>query len=168
MGNKNVGFRLVPEHVHWRNVEKREIRTQKNNFLSGISSVDNKFLIHFLDQILDQAHETLNILCPTRINPTLSANNIILGTFYFNRTPMEPPGCMITVHEKPVKRRSWTFHGIPSFILDPLRMDITHTRFKSQRQEQSDHNTLSNFSTIRKMPFMSATYAITKAVACMG
>ena len=92
MGNKNVGFRLVPEHVHWRNVEEREIRTQKNNFLSGISSVDNKSLIHFLDQILDQAHETLNILCPTRINPTLSAYNMILGTFYFNRTPMEPPG----------------------------------------------------------------------------
>ena len=151
-----------------RNEEEWAIRIWKNHFLAGLSSVDDGFPMHLWDQLLDQSERNLNLLQPTIINPTLSAYNMIWGTFYFNMTPMEPPGCKITVHEKPVKRRSWTFYGIPSFILDPLIMDITHTRFKSQRQEQSDHNTLSNVSTIRKMPFMSATYAITKAVACMG
>ena len=48
----------------------------------------------------------------------ISAYNMIWGAFYFNRTPMGPPGCKIIVHEKPGKRMSWEFHGIPGFTLD--------------------------------------------------
>ena len=50
----------------------------------------------------------------------ISAYNMIWGAFYFNRTPMEPPGCQIIVHENRGKRGSWAFHGVPGFYIRPF------------------------------------------------
>ena len=42
---------------------------------------------------------------------------MIWGTFYFNMTPMVPPECKIIFHDKPGKRGSWEFHGVPEFYI---------------------------------------------------
>ena len=104
MENYNVDFQLIPEHIHLRNAVERTNRTWKNHFLSGISSVDGGFPMHLRYWLLHQVDITLNLIRPKRINPTLSAYNMIWVTLYFNWTPMGPPGCKIIVYEKPVKR----------------------------------------------------------------
>ena len=50
----------------------------------------------------------------------ISSYNMIWGTFYFTRTPMEPPGCKLIVHERPVKLGSWALHGLSRYYILPV------------------------------------------------
>ena len=120
MENDHVSFQLVLAHIYQRNVAERAIRTWKNHFLARLNSVDEGFPMHLWYLILDQVDITLNLLQLARINSTISACNMIWGTFDFNRTTMGPPGCRIIFHENPGNSGTWSFHGVPGFTLDPL------------------------------------------------
>ena len=153
MENENFGFQLGPAHIHWRNAVERAIRTWKNHFLAGLSSVDDGFTMHLWYRLLYQADRTLNLLQPARINPTLSAYNMIWGKFYFNRTPMGPLECKIIVHENPGKREAWAFHRVPGFYIGPF-MNGYHTYkvyIPNTRAEQSV-NTVEYFHNQPKWP----------------
>jgi hypothetical protein len=58
----DVAYQLVPLHCHLRNAAERAIRTFKEHFVAGISSVDSAFPLHLWDRLLPQAEITLNLL----------------------------------------------------------------------------------------------------------
>jgi hypothetical protein len=48
----DIDYQLVPPHCHRRNAAERAIRTFKEHFVAGLSSVDSAFPLHLLDRLL--------------------------------------------------------------------------------------------------------------------
>ena len=109
---KKIDFQLVPPNIHRRNAAERAIRTFKNHFIAGLSSVHSTFPMQLWCRLLQQAELTLNLLRPSRLNPKLSAYAQLEGSFDFNRTPLVPPGVKTLVYETPSQRGSWSPHGV--------------------------------------------------------
>jgi hypothetical protein len=109
--SKGIDYQLVPPHSHRRNAAERAIQTFKNHFVACICTTDKHFPMHLWDRILPQAITTLNLLRTSRLNPRLSAEEHLNGTFNFNRTPLAPLGTRVVIHEKPTQRRTWAPHG---------------------------------------------------------
>jgi hypothetical protein len=117
----DVDYQLVPLHCHWhrRNAAERPIRTFKEHFLEGLSSVDPTIPLHLWDILLPQAEITLNILRTSIMHPQLSAAAHFHGLVDYNKTFFTPPGCKIIAHEKPGKRRTWAPHRQHGYSLGP-------------------------------------------------
>jgi hypothetical protein len=115
----DVEYQLVPPHCHRRNDAERAIRTFKEHFVAGLSSVDPTFPLHLWDRLLPQAEITLNLLRTSRLHPQLSATAHFHGLVDYNKTVFAPPGCKIIAHEKPGKRRTWAPHGQHGYSLGP-------------------------------------------------
>jgi hypothetical protein len=49
---QNIDYQLVPPHFHRRNAAERAIRTFKEHFVAGLSSVDPSFPMHLWDILL--------------------------------------------------------------------------------------------------------------------
>jgi hypothetical protein len=109
----------VPPHCHRHNAAERAIRTFKEHFVAGLSSVDPAFPLHLWDRLLPQAEITLDLLRTSRMHPQLSAAAHFHGLVDYNKTAFAPPGCKIIAHEKPVKRRTWAPHGQHGYSLGP-------------------------------------------------
>jgi hypothetical protein len=109
----------VPPHCHRRNAVERAIRTFKEHFVAGLSSVDPAFPLHLWDRLLPQAEITLNLLRTSRLHLQLSAAAHFHGLVDYNKTAFAPPGCKIIAHEKPGKRRTWAPHGQHGYPLGP-------------------------------------------------
>jgi hypothetical protein len=107
----DIAYQLVPPHCHRRNATERAIRTFKEHFVAGLSSVDAYLPLHLWDRLLPQAEITLNLLQTSRLHPQLSAAAHSHGLVDYNKTAFAPPGCKIIAHEKPGKRRTWAPHG---------------------------------------------------------
>jgi hypothetical protein len=116
---QNIDYQLVPPHCHRRNAAERAMRTFKEHFVSGISSVDPSFPMHLWDRLLSQAEITLNLLRTSRLHPQLSAAAHYHGLVNYNKTAFAPPVCKIIAHEKPGKRRTWDPHGQDGYSLGP-------------------------------------------------
>jgi hypothetical protein len=58
----DIAYQLVPPRCHRRNAWERAIRTFKEHFVAGLSSVDPSFPLHLWDRLLPQAEITLNLL----------------------------------------------------------------------------------------------------------
>jgi hypothetical protein len=117
---QNIDYQLVPPHCHRRNAAERAIRTFKEHFVAGLSSVDPSFPMHLWDRLLPQAEITLNLLRTSRLHPQLSAAAHYHGLVDYNKTAFAPPGCKIIAHEKPGKRRAWAPHGQHGYSLGPV------------------------------------------------
>jgi hypothetical protein len=63
---------LLPPHCHRRDAAERAIRTFKEHFAAGLSSVEPTFPLHLWDRLLPQAEITLNLLRTSRLHPQLS------------------------------------------------------------------------------------------------
>jgi hypothetical protein len=107
-----VEYQLVPPHCHRRNAAERAIRTFKEHFVAGLSSVDPTFPLHLWDRLLPQAEIALNVLL-------LSAAAHFHGLIDYNKTSFAPSGCKIIAHEKPGKQRNWSPHGQHGYSLGP-------------------------------------------------
>jgi hypothetical protein len=88
----DVDYQLVPPRCHRRNAVERAIRTFKEPFVAGLSSVDPTFLLHLWDRLLPQAEITLNLLRTSRLHPQLSAAAHFHGLVDYNKTAFAPPG----------------------------------------------------------------------------
>jgi hypothetical protein len=99
----DVEYQLVPSHCHRRNAAERAIRTFKEHFVAGLSSVDPTFPLHLWDRLLSQVEITLNLLRTSRLYPQLSAADHFHGLVDYNKTYFATPGCNIISHEKPAK-----------------------------------------------------------------
>jgi hypothetical protein len=113
----DIVYQLVLPHCHRRNSAERAIRTFKEHFVAGLSSVDPSFPMHLWDRLLPQAEITLNLLRTSRLHPQLSAAAHYHGLVDYNKTAFAPPGCKIIAHEKPGKRRTWAPHGQHGYSL---------------------------------------------------
>jgi hypothetical protein len=102
----DVEYQLVPPHCHRRNAAERAIRTFKEHFVAGLSSVDPTFPLHLWDRLLPQAEITLNLLRTSILHPQLSAAAQFHGLVDYNKTAFDPPGCKVIAHENPGKRRT--------------------------------------------------------------
>jgi hypothetical protein len=116
---KNIAYQLVPPHCHRRNAVERAIRTFKEHFVAGLSSVDPSLPMHLWDRLLPQAEITLNLLRTSRLHPQLSAAAHYHGLLDYNKTAFAPPRCKIIAHERPGTRRTWAPHGDHRYSLGP-------------------------------------------------
>ena len=114
-----IYFQLYPPHMHRRNVAERSIRTCKNHFISGFSTIDPYFPISEWDQLISQCFINLNLLRNYRSNPSLSAYAYLFGPYDFNKLPMVPPGTCMIVHYKPGNRTSWGHHVTKGCYIGP-------------------------------------------------
>ena len=74
MLNAGVTFQLNPPHLHRTNAAVSAIATYKDDLIAGLSSCDPSFPLHLWDRLVPQATLTLNLLRPSRINPTYLPN----------------------------------------------------------------------------------------------
>jgi hypothetical protein len=124
----NIAYQLVPPHCHRRNSAERAIRTVKEHFVAGLSSVDPSFPMHLWDRLLPQAEIIFNLLRTSRLHPQLSAAAHYHGLVDYNKTAFAPPGCKIIAREKPGNRRNWAPHGQHGYSLGP---SMHHYRFQN-------------------------------------
>jgi hypothetical protein len=82
----DIAYQLVPPHCHRRNASERAIRTFKEHFVAGLSSVDPSFPMHLWDRLLPQAEITLNLLRTSRLHQQLSAAAHYHGLVDYNKT----------------------------------------------------------------------------------
>jgi hypothetical protein len=108
-----------PPYCHLRNAAERPIRTFKENFVAGQSSVDTAFPLHVWDRLLPQAETNLNLLRTARIHPQLSAAAHFHGLTDYNKTYLALPGCKIIAHKRPGQQRTWAPHGQHGYSLGP-------------------------------------------------
>jgi hypothetical protein len=154
----DVDYQLVPLHCHRHNATERAIRTFKEHFVAGLSSVEPTFTLHLWDRLLPQAEITLNLLRTSRLHPQLSAAAHFHGLVDYNKTAFYPPGCNIIAHEKPGKRRTWAPHGQHGYSLGPA---MHHCRcqnvYISSTASERIVDTLEFFIHNYQMPQLSST-----------
>ena len=90
--NANVNYQLVKPDNHRVNSIDRAIRTFKNHFVVGLSSVHPKPPMYIWDELLPQAFITLNIIQTCSTCPKISVYVHLHGTYSFDTTPLDPPG----------------------------------------------------------------------------
>jgi hypothetical protein len=153
-----VEYQLVPPHCHRRNDAERAIRTFKEHFVAGLSSMDPNFPLHLWDILLPQAEITLNLLPTSRLHPQLSATVHFHGLVDCNKTSFAPPGCKIIAHERSGKRQTWAPHGQHEYSLVPA---MHHYRCQNVyiSATASEHivDTLEFFPHNFQMPQLSST-----------
>jgi hypothetical protein len=88
----DTAYQLVPPHCHRRNAAERSIRTFKEHFVAGLSSVDPSFPMHLWDRLLSQAEITLNLLQTSRLHPQLYAAAHYHGLVDYTKTAFALPG----------------------------------------------------------------------------
>jgi hypothetical protein len=158
----DVEYQLVTPHCHChchhRNAAERSIRTFKEHFVAGLSSVDPTFPLHLWDRLLPQAEITLNLLQTLRLHPQLSAAAHFHGLVDYNKKAFAPPGCKIIAHEKAGKRRTWAPHGQHGYSLGPA---MHHYRcqnvYISATASERIVDTLKLFLHNYQMPQLSST-----------
>jgi hypothetical protein len=154
----NIAYQLVPPHCHRRNAAESTIRTFKEHFVAGLSSVYPSFPMHLWDRLLPQAEITLNLLRTSRLHPQLSVAAHYHGLVDYNKTYFAPPGCKIIAHEKPGKRRTWATHGQNGYSLGPA---MHHNRYQdvyiSTTASERIVDTLLLFPHNYQMPQLSST-----------
>jgi hypothetical protein len=145
------------------------IRTFKEHFVAGLSSVDPSFPLHLWDILLPQVEITLNLLRTSRLHPQLSTVAHFHGLVDYNKTYFAPPGYKIIAHEKPGKRRTWAPHGQHGYYVGPA---MHHFRcqnvYISATASERIVDTLEFFPHNYQMPQLSSTDRLIMAVNDMS
>jgi hypothetical protein len=164
MTSNNIDFQLAPPHMHRRNAAERAIRTFKNHFIAGLSSVDPNFPLQLWDRLIPQAVLTLNLLRASRLNPRLSAEMQLNGPFNYMKTPLAPPGTKCQIHIKPDKRASFGPHSIDAWYVGPAPKHYRcYTCYIPSTGGERVSDTVEFFPTRVRMPQSSALDKATQA-----
>ncbi len=94
----NCDLMLVEPNNHRINAAKRAIQTFKAHFISALATTDSKFPLQLWDCLTQQVETTLNMLCPSRLDPTMAAYEALHGPYDWNRFPLAPPGCKAVIY----------------------------------------------------------------------
>jgi hypothetical protein len=97
----DMAFQLVPLHCHRCSAVERAIRTFKEHFVAGLTSVEPDFPLHLWHQLFPHAEMMLKLLHASRQHPYLSAAAHFRGLIDYNKTAFAAPGCKIIAHERP-------------------------------------------------------------------
>jgi hypothetical protein len=157
----DIAYQLVPHHCHRHNAAGRAIRTFKEHFVAGLSSVDPSFPIHLWDRLLPQAEITLNLLRTSRLHPQLSAAAHYHGLVDYNKTDFAPPGCKIIAHENPGKRRKWAPHGQHGYSLGPA---MHHYRYQNVNNLDNGQRPHRGYSRILSQQLSNATVIVHRPI----
>ena len=123
-----------------------------------------KFPLSNWCQLLPQAELTLNLLCPSQLNPKLSAYAQLEGIFDFNKTPLAPPGTHVIIHEKPAQCQTWAPHGIDRWYVGPaLDHYQCHRVWIPSTRSECMTDTLQFFPTVLRTPTLSHQDATIRA-----
>ena len=110
-------YQLVPPNDHRRNIAEKAIQTFKAHFISIICGADKSFPLHLWCQLLPQAEHTLNMPCPSRMTPTVSAYAYLWGQHDNNANPYAPLGCKVEAYLYPGIRETWAPHTASGYYL---------------------------------------------------
>ena len=119
MDKNQIQWQLVPPGNHRRNAAEQHICNFKNHFISILVGTDPDFPLHLWDKLIPQACITINLLHNSHRNPQLPAEEYLNGNFYYNTTPLSPPGTKVVEFEPPDKRNSWATHGTLGWYIEP-------------------------------------------------
>ena len=108
---KQCELMLVEPNNHRVNAAERAIQTFKDHFVSALATTDSDFPLQLWDRLTQHVETTLNLLRPSRIDPTKSAYEALHGPYDWNRFPLAPPGCKAVIYEAPESRTSWGSRG---------------------------------------------------------
>ena len=92
---QRVSLQLVEPHNHHVNAAERAIQTFKNCFIGALGTTDADFPILLWKKLTSQVQDSINLLRRSRINPAVSAYEILEGPYDWNRYPMAPLGTTI-------------------------------------------------------------------------
>jgi hypothetical protein len=139
--SNNMMYQLVPPHDHRHNRAKKAIQTFKDHFVAILCGTDKEFPLHLWDLLLPQAKNTLNMLHPSQITPTMSAYTYLWGQHDYNSNPFVPLGCKVEAHLVPSIQETWAPHTTSGFYVRKLWehycchevfiTDTSHTRICS-------------------------------------
>jgi hypothetical protein len=110
---------LVKPNNHRVNAAECAIQTFKAHFISALATRDSNFPLQLWDQLTLQVETTLNMLCPSQINPNMSAYKAVHGPYDWNCFPLAPPGCKAVIYKAPASRGSWANHGTDVWYVGP-------------------------------------------------
>jgi hypothetical protein len=116
---KNCENMLVEPHNHRVNAADRAIQTFKAHFISALATTDSDFPLQLWDRLTPQVVSTLNMLRPSRIDPTILAYEAVHGPYDWNCFPLAPPGCKAVINETPEVRGSRASHGTDAWCVGP-------------------------------------------------
>ncbi len=81
LDKKQCNLLLVEPHNHQVNAAKRAIQTFKVHFISALAMTDSNFPLQLWDRLTPQVEATLNMLRPSRIEPSLMAYEAVYGPY---------------------------------------------------------------------------------------
>jgi len=88
---KQCELMLVKPNNHRVNAAERAIQTFQDHFVSTLATTDSDFLLQLWDRLTQHVEMTLNLLCPSRIDPIKSAYEALHGPYNWNRFLLAPP-----------------------------------------------------------------------------
>jgi hypothetical protein len=110
---------LIEPHNHRLNAAEHAIQTFKAYFISALATTDSKFHLQLWGQLTPQVESTLNMLCPSHINPNISAYKAVHGPYNWNYFPLAPPGCKTVVYKSLKTQGSWGSRGVDAWCVSP-------------------------------------------------
>ncbi|KAL7483250.1 hypothetical protein ACHAW6_012033 [Cyclotella cf. meneghiniana] len=72
--------------------------------------------MHLWDRLVPQAEMMLNLLRQSKVAPKVSAYAYLNGLHDYN-LPLAPLGCVVQVHDKPGKCKSWDMHSCDGWYI---------------------------------------------------
>jgi hypothetical protein len=116
---KQCKLMLVEPHNHCINVAERTIQTFKDHFVSVLATTNSDFPLQLWDRLAPQVKNTLNMLCPSHINPNMLAYEAVHGPYDWNQFPLVPPGCKAVIYKSLEARTLWGSWGTNAWYVGP-------------------------------------------------
>ncbi len=115
IAKNGITHELVPPDCHRRNIAEQAIQTFKNQIVSILSGVDNRFPLSLWCHLVRPVELTPNLLQQNNITPKVSAYAHVHGQHDHMKCPFAPLGCAVMAHVKPKNRQSWDVHADTGF-----------------------------------------------------
>jgi hypothetical protein len=117
--SEKINIQLVPPHNHQANAAEQAIATFKEHFIAALATVNQLCPLQLWNEFLPQVKLTLNMLCFSRRNPKISANQEVYGAFDFNKTPLALLGTKALIYDNPTSRALWAAHATDGYYVGP-------------------------------------------------
>ena len=85
--------------------------------ISVLSGVDPNFLMHLWDRLLPGIGMELNLLRQSNTVPTISSFAHLWGPHGYNAHPMAPLGCVVEIHVKTGKCKTFGQYSVSGFYV---------------------------------------------------
>ena len=113
-------YKLVLTDVHLFNADKIAIHTFTAHLIAILSGIASYLPKYTWEKILyEQAEPTLNLLCQSNLNPSISAWEYLNNPFDFDAAPLGPMVCPVIIHNKYTKRKPWDQRGRDGYHVGP-------------------------------------------------